>query len=453
MSKLWKRLIMLCTLIGCMATAAWAGNVEMDWIGGNTYYELVHPADGFYMTTSNDGDTVINSYFNDEGNVTWSTEKHGNQTWSNRYEYDENSHLVKHVMVYEEGGTRNMVTETFTYEHGILTESRETINYGVLNGSHGCNWLTFEDSEYYYEVSGHEMNVKKYYADSYKDRSYVGNTVYDLDNDANVIKYVSYNTDMEEVNTTTYSYDLKGNLISITEDDGDIYYFEYNDKDLCIKETHVYNDNSYSITYEYDENGNLIKSDTNTYTYAPIPQGGSKSSFKDVVATEYYNMPVIWATVTGVTAGIGDNQFAPNQGCTRAQLVSFLWRAAGEPEPETTNSPFTDVQNPSEYYYKAVLWAAENGIAAGVGNNQFAPNQTCTRAQIVSFIYRASGDKVTYTENPFKDISKEDYFYQAVLWGAANGVVAGTSDTTFSPNQTCTRAQGVSFLYRSVGLY
>ena len=178
------------------------------------------------------------------------------------------------------------------------------------------------------------------------------------------------------------------------------------------------------------------------------------SPFLDVQNhNEYYYTPVLWAALNGITAGTDTTHFSPNQSCTRAQLVSFLWRAAGEPEPETTKSPFTDVQNPNEYYYKAVLWAAENGIAAGVGNNQFAPNQTCTRAQIVSFIYRASGDTETYTENPFTDVSPKDYYYKAVLWGAANGVVAGTSDTTFSPDETCTRAQGVSFLYRSNGLY
>lgn len=178
------------------------------------------------------------------------------------------------------------------------------------------------------------------------------------------------------------------------------------------------------------------------------------SPFVDVQnKNDYFYTPVLWAVENNITYGTDTTHFSPNQSCTRAQLVSFLWRAAGEPEPETTKSPFTDVQDPSEYYYKAVLWAAENGIAAGVGNNQFAPNQTCTRAQIVSFIYRASGDTETYTENPFQDVSPKDYYYKAVLWGAANGVVAGTSDTTFSPNQTCTRAQGVSFLYRSVGLY
>ena len=198
--------------------------------------------------------------------------------------------------------------------------------------------------------------------------------------------------------------------------------------------------------------------DVNAYVYADInyakTQGEDAAPFLDVQNPDlYYYLPVNWAAENNIAAGVGAHRFAPNQSCTRAQLVSFLWRAAGEPEPETTKSPFTDVQNPNEYYYKAVLWAAENGIAAGVGNNQFAPNQTCTRAQIVSFIYRASGDTETYTENPFQDVSPKDYYYKAVLWGAANGVVAGTSDTTFSPDETCTRAQGVSFLYRGIGLY
>ncbi len=187
---------------------------------------------------------------------------------------------------------------------------------------------------------------------------------------------------------------------------------------------------------------------TDTRTAAGTAQ---KPEFVDVQSGAYYADAVDWAAATGVTTGVDNTHFEPDEGCTRAQMVTFLWRTAGKPEPKNTESPFTDVQNPNEYYYKAVLWAAENRITAGVGNNQFAPNQACTRAQAVLFIYRAAGDTETYTENPFKDVSSKEYYYKAVLWGAANGVVAGTSNTTFSPDQTCTRAQGVSFLHRVYG--
>ena len=221
------------------------------------------------------------------------------------------------------------------------------------------------------------------------------------------------------------------------------------------------NANTETVTYDYDcdrSYDSVIMSVTLNVTVKSEPDPGpdpdpepEKPEFVDVPSGAYYADAVDWAAATGVTAGVDNTHFGPDEGCTRAQMVSFLWRAAGEPEPETTESPFTDVQNPNEYYYKAVLWAAENGIAAGIGNNLFAPNQTCTRAQIVSFIYRAVGDTETYTENPFKDVSPKEYYYKAVLWGAANGVVAGTSDTTFSPNETCPRAQGVAFLYRVYG--
>ncbi len=114
-------------------------------------------------------------------------------------------------------------------------------------------------------------------------------------------------------------------------------------------------------------------------------------SFIDVPAGAYYADAVAWATKTGVTAGVGDDKFAPDASCTRAQLVTFLWRAAGRPEPETTVSPFTDVQDPNSYYYKAVLWAVANGVTAGTSNTTFSPNETCTRAQGVTFLYRGIG--------------------------------------------------------------
>lgn len=155
-----------------------------------------------------------------------------------------------------------------------------------------------------------------------------------------------------------------------------------------------------------------------------------------------------WAIVTGITSGTSATTFSPNQGCTRSQVVTFLWRAAGSPEPETTNNPFKDVAA-GVWYYKAVLWASETGVTAGTSTTTFSPNQTCTRGQIVTFIWRYEGSpEATSSNNPFTDVPDGTWYTKAVLWASKTGVTAGTSATTFSPNATCTRAQIVTFLYR-----
>lgn len=168
--------------------------------------------------------------------------------------------------------------------------------------------------------------------------------------------------------------------------------------------------------------------------------------FKDVKKTAYYFDSVLWAVKRGITAGVSATKFAPDETCTRAQVVSFLWRAAGSPEPKTTKNPFADVKKDA-YYYKAVLWAVENGITAGVSATKFAPNDPCTRAQVVSFLWRAEGyPKPETTKNPFKDVKTGTYYYDAVMWAVESGVTAGVSATSFAPDSPCTRAQIVRFL-------
>lgn len=173
--------------------------------------------------------------------------------------------------------------------------------------------------------------------------------------------------------------------------------------------------------------------------------------FVDVPTNAYYTEAVNWASEAGITGGIGNNMFAPDLSCTRAQIVSFLWRAAGCPEPKSSVNSFTDV-DPNEYYYKAVLWAVEEGITSGTNENSFSPNDPCTRAQAVCFIYRYAktlGKGFTGTwmfKLPFTDV--EEWYFEAVAWCYKEGITGGTSKTTFSPNDPCTRAQIVSFLYR-----
>ena len=157
-----------------------------------------------------------------------------------------------------------------------------------------------------------------------------------------------------------------------------------------------------------------------------------------------------WAIVNNVTSGTSKTTFSPGKGCTRAQVVTFLWRAAGQPSATSNNNPFADVKSDT-FYYDAVLWAVEQGITSGTSKTAFSPNSTCTRGQIVTFLWRFAGQpNASTTNNPFADVKAGAYFEKAVLWAAETGVTAGTSATTFSPEKTCTRAQVVTFLYRNV---
>ncbi len=172
--------------------------------------------------------------------------------------------------------------------------------------------------------------------------------------------------------------------------------------------------------------------------------------FVDVREGEYYYDAVLWAVGNGITAGTSATTFSPEVGCTRAQVVTFLWRTAGQPEPASSVNPFVDVRA-GEYYYKAVLWAVEQEITNGTSATTFSPDATCTRAQIVTFLWRFEGqNEPTSTANPFTDVQSGAYFGKAVLWAVENGITNGTSATTFSPDATCTRAQVVTFLYRDV---
>ena len=148
-----------------------------------------------------------------------------------------------------------------------------------------------------------------------------------------------------------------------------------------------------------------------------------------------------------MTTGTTASTFSPNATCTRAQAVTFLWRAAGSPAPASGVMPFTDVAEGS-YYHDAVLWAVESGITKGTSDTAFSPNATCTRGQIVTFLWRSQKSPASDSVNPFTDVAADAYYTNAVLWAVEHGITAGTTATTFSPNNDCTRAQIVTFLYR-----
>ena len=170
--------------------------------------------------------------------------------------------------------------------------------------------------------------------------------------------------------------------------------------------------------------------------------------FTDVPEGSYYEDAVIWAVDKGVTGGTSATTFSPDGICTRAQAVTFLWRAAGSPEPKTSTMPFTDVKADS-YYHDAVLWAVEQGITAGTSATTFAPDLNCSRAQIVTFLYRAAGSPAVSGSPAFSDVAPDAYYAKAVKWAQANGITSGIGGGLFGSNDNCTRAQIVTFIWRS----
>ena len=208
-----------------------------------------------------------------------------------------------------------------------------------------------------------------------------------------------------------------------------------------------------------DKNGNELKltdKGNGKYTFT-MPAGKVEikatfvkevevSPFSDVSTSAYYYEAVKWAQEKGITGGIGNGLFGPNQPCTRAQIVTFLWRAAGSPDPKSMSS-FSDVSADS-YYAKAVAWAVENGITTGTGDGKFSPDATCTRAQSVTFLFRAIG-KLVDSKAEFSDVLTDSYYANAVAWAVENGVTNGIGDGLFGPDNSCTRAQIVTFLFRA----
>ena len=172
-------------------------------------------------------------------------------------------------------------------------------------------------------------------------------------------------------------------------------------------------------------------------------------SFVDVTEDDYYFNAVAWAVRKGITSGTSETTFSPDDQCTRGQVVTFLWAAAGKPEPETTDNPFVDVSS-GDYYYKAVLWAAEKGITAGMDADHFGPGSACTRSQVVTFLYSAFGKpSVAGVENPFSDVSAEQWYAAPILWAVKEGITSGIGDGLFGVDHICSRAQIVTFLYKA----
>ena len=203
-----------------------------------------------------------------------------------------------------------------------------------------------------------------------------------------------------------------------------------------------------------NENGVAIPFTSETGTVTVKGQSEPVNPFVDVAKGKFYYDPVLWAISQDpqITTGVDAAHFEPDRICTRAHVVTFLWRANGCPEPQSLTSSFKDVKNTSKYYYKAVLWAAEQGITTGYSDGTFRPDDECTRGQVVTFLWRANGQpKPTVMSNPFSDVPAGKYYTNAVLWALQTGITKGRTSTTFGPEDPCTRGHVVTFLYRDMG--
>ncbi len=203
-----------------------------------------------------------------------------------------------------------------------------------------------------------------------------------------------------------------------------------------LKNIYYYGTESMFDNIQISEEGNAPLLNADVYIMMP---------FVDVPMSQYYTYPVMWAVANDITSGVDATHFAPNKSCTRAEIVTFLWNAAGKPSVNT-NNPFKDVKK-SDWYYQAVQWAVSENITAGVKKDEFAPNKTCTRAEAMTFLWNAEGKPEVNTKNPFKDVYTSDWFYQPICWAVSESITSGTSPTTFSPRDACTRAHVITFLH------
>ena len=236
----------------------------------------------------------------------------------------------------------------------------------------------------------------------------------------------------------------------IAEDDGtmDLVQFTGTDKGQHYISIPLQKGESYALKDEYLVRNKeaVVKADER------YPATDFTNPFTDVLEGAYYYDPVMWAVQQGVTTGMSETIFAPDNTCTRAQIVTFLWRASGSPEPASASMPFTDVAAGS-YYEKAVLWAVEEGITKGTSDTTFGPDQPCTRGQVVTFLWRSLDEKMPSSDaNPFLDVPGDQYYYNAVLWAVENKITNGMSANAFSPDAPCSRGQIVTFLFRALVL-
>ena len=285
--------------------------------------------------------------------------------------------------------------------------------------------------------------------------SYEGNELYYLPSPRNAVE-VGRVTNLESTNTATVKAILgqaqPGDFFQVRNRDHgrphSMIVTQATDKGLWILDCN--SDGKCGILY-YFHSWEVIASRYDSFSlYHSTKYPAPANPFSDVSNTDWYYNAVLWAVDNGVTSGKNPNTFAPKEGCTRAEVVTFLWAANGKPEPKSTKNPFVDVPY-NAWYRKAVLWAVQQGITGGTTANTFSPEKPCTRAEIVTFLY-AAADKPSVSGNSwFVDVANTDWFAAPVLWAAQNNITGGIGGGMFAPNYTCDRASVVTFLYKVYG--
>ena len=396
-------------------------------------------------------------------------------TWL--YSYDELGRLSRtvrsdgnHEMVYlyNDDGTHFL---KYTWWYSEANKDNPTVTYRTYDPA--ADWYWFGKWTFAFDDQG---NVTRRTNEDGVDIVY--SNEFDEQGRLSKVTMVSQSDQTEQ--TQTYTYDADGGYVLVWASKTGGEEFTYNADGLLIQYRNTYYEDAPAVIYEYDDHGNntrIYYSETTqrNISYEQIPENEDPepiappeptdppepiappepvNPFKDVPSGEYYTDAVLWAVNHDpqITNGTGEDTFSPDQTCTRAQVVTFLWRAAGEPAPNIDKNPFTDVKE-TDYFYKAVLWAVEKGITKGTSDTTFSPAQGCTRGQVVTFLWRAAGEPAPANRaNPFQDVPSGAYYTDAVLWAVNHDpqITNGTDKDAFSPDATCTRGQIVTFLYRDL---
>lgn len=439
MKKLLLRSILFLAAVCSLATAAFAGGWEP---------QTVLPAEGYYLTKEvvyEDGkllsQTAYGHQFDKDGFLTSLRETSSDSeiVVTTKYTYDANGYCVKEDVIGtpQNGEAYSIGTATYTYDRdGYLISSD-------YDGVH---------TAFTYDSNGLIVKAVGTFSDGENDHTLEINYTYDADG-----FLIAESTINDGVELWRYQYtnDAGGNPTVCDE-----YVFDEEAAEgeeawiLVTRQKYTYdaNGNNTKIEAFTQENGKFVPYRTYEYTYKKLGEQITVSPFvdvKDTSANAWFYEPVLWAVNNGITTGMTKTEFKPDNTCTREQAVTFLWRAAGEPEPTKTTTPFVDVAKGS-YYEKAVQWAYETGITTGIDATHFGPNGQVSRGQFVTFLWRLEGKPAAGSKQVFSDVASGEYYYNAVLWATEKKITDGMGGGKFEPNRTCTRAQVVTFLYRDL---
>lgn len=429
-------------------------------------------ADGWYVTKSGryqDTDKPLweSEYeyeLNDAGQVVKKIETYPAEPDSastTYYEYDSEGRVSRYTTVdneyhsnyqyaydYKDDGSI-VTTETWDYLNGD-GETETWTNIRTYSPTDG--WWYRGEWHFEYDEKGRLIHR---WCDTYETVSDWVYT-YEEDGQGRTIKgtIIGDNADFERL----FTYTEDGGYTMRESSETGYEEFSYNGAGQLTTYVFGYDEEPMYFDYIYDEAGNntkiLVRDTTRFWAYEyiqltePDDPADTPVSFVDVPENAYYAEAVQWAVDKDITNGLDATQFGPNETCTRAQMVTFLWRAAGKPEPTLTANPFTDVRVDA-YYYNAVLWAVEQGITTGTSETTFSPNDKVIREQTVTFLWRKAGKPDAGSVNPFEDVPAGAYYTSAVLWAVKEGITNGVDATHFGPKNPCTRGQIVTFLFRA----